>query len=196
MNSNPFILACSISLISTFLLGLACQPAAPDDPAKDDATSQEDATTKVDGTDEAKLRCSADSLVWKSGTKTEYESYPEPGSVECTEFNGCAYLGLFAACSEKRSEQWVKDHNIVAVFPDFGDLELHDVCLRYGDTYFVATVLDTCADSDCSGCCTRNQGKADQLIDLEKYTAQRWGIPETAAIEWADLGPTAGKGCE
>jgi hypothetical protein len=139
--------------------------------------------------------CADAGLVWRSANKTNYTSYPDPGSEECIEFNGCMWEGQFAACDEKKSEAWVEAHNIVAAFPDFGDLELHDLCLRKGDKTLVVTVLDTCADTDCDGCCTENQGSAEQLIDLESYTNERFGVPD-GAIEWADLGPTTGDGCD
>jgi hypothetical protein len=58
----------------------------------------------------------------------------------------------------------------------------------------VVTVYDTCGDSDCGGCCTENRGNADALIDLEKYTNQRWGLDD-GRIQWADLGPTKSGGC-
>jgi hypothetical protein len=58
----------------------------------------------------------------------------------------------------------------------------------------VVTVYDECADSDCSGCCTQNRGTADELIDIESYTDDRWGVPD-GRIEWADLGPTRAAGC-
>jgi hypothetical protein len=155
----------------------------------------EDASTSTpDFTDTA--RCKAPGLVWKSGAKTMYESYPEPGSVECIEFSGCKYEGLFSACSGKKSEAWVAAHNIVAVFPDFDDLELHDLCLRMGDKVIVATVYDQCADDDCDNCCTDHKGAANQLIDVEEYTEQRWGVLRDGDVEWADLGPTQGAGCE
>jgi hypothetical protein len=32
------------------------------------------------------------------------------------------------------------------------------------------------------------------LIDVESYTAKRWGVPD-GRIQWADLGPTKGQGC-
>jgi hypothetical protein len=139
--------------------------------------------------------CDDPNLAWKSANKTNYTSYPEPGSEECIEFNGCTWEGLFAACDDKKSEAWVSEHAIVAAFPDFEELELHDLCLRKGSKTIVVTVLDTCADSDCDGCCSENQGNADQLIDLESYTNARWGVPD-GPIEWADLGPTRGTGCE
>ena len=34
----------------------------------------------------------------------------------------------------------------------------------------------------------------DALVDLESYTNARWGLDD-GIIEWADLGPTAGSGC-
>jgi hypothetical protein len=139
--------------------------------------------------------CDAPNLVWKSANKTNYTSYPDPGSEECIKFNGCMWEGQFAACSGKKSEDWVAAHNIVAAFPDFRALELHDLCLRKGTKSIVVTVLDTCGDSDCDGCCTENKGNADQLIDIESYTNERWGVSD-GSIEWADLGPTKGGGCD
>jgi hypothetical protein len=143
----------------------------------------------------ASLGCETPGLTWKSARKTYYTSYPDPGSEECIEYNGCTWAGEFAACQGKKPEAWVEAHNIVAAFPDFDTLMLHDLCLRSGDKTIVVTVLDTCADSDCSGCCTQNQGDADQLIDLESYTNDRWGVDD-GQIEWADLGPTQGDGCD
>lgn len=139
--------------------------------------------------------CNAPGLTWKSANKTWYESYPDPGSEECVKYNGCTWAGEFSACDGKKPEAWVKEHNIVAAFPDFDTLQLHDLCLRSGNKTIVVTVLDTCGDSDCDGCCTQNQGDADQLIDLESSTNERWGIDD-GRIEWADLGPTRGDGCD
>ena len=46
--------------------------------------------------------------------------------------------------------------------------------MRKDGIIFEATVLDTCADSDCGGCCTRNAKKGGGfLIDMEAYTVQR-----------------------
>ena len=146
------------------------------------------------GGDDPRARCSDAALVWKSANKTNYTSYPDPGSEECVKYNGCMWAGQFAACSDKKVEGWVAQHDIVAAFPDFDTLALHDLCLRKGDAVMIVTVLDTCGDSDCSGCCTENQGSADELIDVESYTNERWGVPD-GGIEWADLGPTRGDGC-
>ncbi len=140
-------------------------------------------------------RCTDPTLTWRTGHKTNYESYPDPGSEECVEFNGCYWAGMFAGCDDKMPEEWVSTHNIVALFPHFEELALHDLCLRRGDEMIVVTVYDTCADSDCDGCCSENRGSADALVDLEKYTNERWGLPD-GDIEWADLGPTVTDGCD
>jgi hypothetical protein len=139
--------------------------------------------------------CEQPGLVWKTANKTNYTSYPAPGSDECVKFSGCMYEGLFAACDQKRSLDWVKSHNIVAAFPDLKTLELHDLCLKSGAKTIVVTVYDTCADGDCDGCCTQNKGSKDELIDIESFTDARWGVPD-GAIDWADLGPTQGPGCD
>jgi hypothetical protein len=138
-------------------------------------------------------RCNAAGLNWKSGSKTNFQSYPDPGSVECIQFSGCDYVGQFAACNKMEPKSWVMSHNIVAVFPQ-GNLFLHDLCLKSGSKTIVVTALDTCADSDCSGCCTENKGNADLLVDVEEFTDARWGVDD-GPIQWADLGPTTGGGC-
>ncbi|HEX2870288.1 MAG TPA: hypothetical protein VHP33_03515 [Polyangiaceae bacterium] len=140
-------------------------------------------------------RCAAPGLTWKSARKTWYTSYPDPGSEECIEYNGCTWAGQFSACEGKKPEAWVSARNIVAAFPDYDTLALHDLCLKSGDKTLVVTVLDTCGDDDCDGCCTQNKGNADQLIDLESYTNERFGV-EDGVIQWADLGPTTGGGCD
>ncbi len=138
--------------------------------------------------------CESATLQWRSARKTNYTSYPEPGSDECVKYNGCMWSGQFAACDGKKSEQWVEAHNIVAAFPGYASLKLHDLCLRAKGKTILVTVYDTCADSDCDGCCTENKGNADQLIDIESYTDKRWGVAD-GPIEWADLGPTQSGGC-
>jgi hypothetical protein len=130
--------------------------------------------------------CDAAGLVWKRGAKTNFESYPDPGSEECIKYNGCMWAGQFAFCDGTKSEEWVSEHNLVAVFPADG-LAGHDLCLKKGTKTIVVTVVDTCGDDDCDGCCTENRGDADALVDLEKYTNQRWGVSD-GEIQFADLG--------
>jgi hypothetical protein len=136
-------------------------------------------------------------LVWKTANETDFTSYPVPGSAECIQYSGCMYEGQFAACSGTEPLAWVMSHNIIAVFPDFNTLKLHDLCLKdpsSGQT-IVATVLDQCGDSDCNGCCTRNRGSADELIDVESFTYARFNMQNVKGLMWADLGPTKGMGC-
>lgn len=142
-------------------------------------------------------RCEDNALTWKTANKTNYTSYPAPGSEECVKFSGCEYEGQFAACDAVKSEAWVSRHAIVAIFPNLRSYQLHDLCLSKpdGSKKLVVTVYDTCADSDCDGCCTENKGSADALIDVEHYTNERWGV-EDGPIRWADLGPTTGEACE
>ena len=47
-------------------------------------------------------------------------------------------------------------------------------------------VYDECADSDCSGCCTRNanQNGYGFLIDIESYTAAKFGVSADGTVEW------------
>jgi hypothetical protein len=140
------------------------------------------------------LGCDSPGLVWRTGSKTNYTSYPEPGSEECIKYSGCKYQGLFAACGDdqRKSLAWVKAHNIAAMFP-LGDMALHNICIRAGGKTMEVTVYDTCGDNDCDGCCTRNRGRADALIDLESFTNDRFGKPD-GPIQWADLG-RKGAGC-
>ena len=146
----------------------------------------------ADGDDESgaasvAAECADAGLSWHTGAKTSYESYPAPDSEECVVYNGCDYLGQFAACDNTMPESWVQSHDIVAAFP-LGDLALHRLCLRSGSSSIVVTVVDTCGDADCDGCCSENRGDAEALIDLEKHTDARFGV-EDGPIEWADLGP-------
>jgi hypothetical protein len=134
------------------------------------------------------LTCDSPGLVWKSANKTNYTSYPVPGSEECIKFNGCFWQGKFNTCGDMlvKSKQWVMTHNIVALFP-LGNYGLHNLCLRSGGKTIEVTAFDTCGDSDCSGCCTQNKGKADALVDIESFTNKRWGVGD-GSIQWADLG--------
>ena len=42
---------------------------------------------------------------WRSAALTNYESYPDPGSVECVKYNGCKWAGQFYGVNGKKSEK-------------------------------------------------------------------------------------------
>jgi hypothetical protein len=128
-------------------------------------------------------------LVWHQANLTNFTSYPDPGSEECIEYNGCTWAGYFAGVDGKQSEQWVMSHNIAAVHSrDFGEYSHKTLRLRQGERQIDVTVYDMCADSDCSGCCTQNasQNGLDFLIDIESYTMDRFGSGG-GIVEWACL---------
>jgi hypothetical protein len=123
---------------------------------------------------------------WKQANLTNFTSYPDPNSDECIKYNGCQWAGQFAFVSGKQTESWVKAHNIIAVHEkDAATYKLKTFHLRQGSHAIDATVYDECADSDCSGCCTANarQNGLNFLIDIEKYTMQRFGSGE-GIVDW------------
>lgn len=124
---------------------------------------------------------------WRQANLTWYTSYPDPGSEECIEFNGCTWEGQFAALPGKQPESWVKANNIIAVHEkDFTRYKLKTFRLKQGTRTIDAKVYDMCSDSDCDGCCTENAGAAGFLIDVEKYTAERFGTNE-GVVDWTCL---------
>jgi hypothetical protein len=128
-----------------------------------------------------------DGLDWHQARMTEFTSYPDPGSDECVKFSGCEYEGEFAALDGQQSQEWVMMHNILAVHSrDFDMYKLKTLRLRSGDHHIDAVVYDECADKDCDGCCTRNASKTGYLIDVESYTAARFGVNDET-IDWACL---------
>ncbi len=130
---------------------------------------------------------SAGSAVWRKSSLTTYESYPAPGSAECVQYNGCTWAGQFAAVDGVMTEDWVKAHNIASVHSkDYPTYRLKTLRLRSGAQQIDVVVYDMCADTDCDGCCTANAASTGFLIDLEKYTAARFGLSD-GVIEWTCL---------
>ena len=126
-------------------------------------------------------------LVWRSANLTNYTSYPDPGSDECLYFNGCLWAGQFAFVDGKQSEDWVRQHNIIAVHSkDASQYKLKTFRLRQGTRQIDATVYDMCSDSDCDGCCSQNCSQTGFLIDIEKYTMERFGSGD-GVVEWTCL---------
>ena len=127
-------------------------------------------------------------LEWRRARLTHYESYPDEGSEECIEFNGCEWAGSFAALRGKQTLEWVMMNNIAAVHSDvFREYRLKTLRVRNERGREIdVTVYDACSDSDCDGCCSRNAEETGFLIDLEIYTADRFGMKD-GEVEWACL---------
>ena len=53
--------------------------------------------------------------VWHQANLTWYTSWPEPDSEECIEYNGCTWAGYFAGIEDQMTEEWVSQHNIIAL---------------------------------------------------------------------------------
>lgn len=121
----------------------------------------------------AKMTCEGE---WRSAALTNYDSYPDPGSLECVKYNGCKWAGQFYGVQGKKSEDWVARTNIAAVHQKhwrrYGGKSLR---LRQSGREIIVEVLDMCSDSDCNGCCSNNLGGDGYLIDIEKYTMKRFG---------------------
>ncbi|GAB6041482.1 putative metal-binding motif-containing protein [Endothiovibrio diazotrophicus] len=116
---------------------------------------------------------------WYRANLTTYTSYPDPGSEECLEYNGCTWAGYFYGLEGQQTGEWVAAHNIVAVHhKDWGWLGMKTIRLHQDTHDILATVYDLCSDSDCDGCCTENLGGDGYLIDIEHATMERFGSGE------------------
>jgi hypothetical protein len=121
---------------------------------------------------------------WYLANLTTYTSYPDPGSEECIQFSGCDYQGYFVAMEGQQPLSWVQATNIAAVHSrDYAQYELKTLRIRQGSNQIDATVYDMCSDSDCNGCCTDNSAQTGFLIDLESFTAARFGSA-SGVVEW------------
>lgn len=131
---------------------------------------------------------SAADTVWHQANLTWYTSWPEPGSEECIEYNGCTWAGYFAGVEGQMTEEWVSQHNIIAVHEkDWKQYKLKTFRLRMNGSTIDAVVYDMCSDSDCDGCCTENAGEIGFLIDIEKYTRERFDGNGDGVVEWTCL---------
>jgi hypothetical protein len=116
---------------------------------------------------------------WHKAALTNYESYPASDSEECVAYNGCTWAGQFYGIDGKQSEEWVAEHNIVAVhLKDWDWLGMKVLRLRQGGRKIEVRAIDACSDADCDGCCTKNLGGDGYLIDIEKSTMRRFGSGE------------------
>lgn len=141
---------------------------------------------------------------WKRAKNTYYNSYPSccpespnydpsAGKSECQNYNGCKWAGQFAY-GGKKSADYVKSNNIVSFFDlgakGAGAMAGKQIRLRKNGKEIVATVLDTCGDSDCGGCCSTNARGTGYLVDVEANTCIRnfGGVSACSGeIEWAPL---------
>ena len=94
----------------------------------------------------------------------------------------------FAGVDGQMTEEWVKEHNIIAVHEkDWKKYKLKTFRLRMNGSTIDAVVYDMCSDSDCDGCCTENAGDIGFLIDIEKYTRERFDGNGDGVVEWTCL---------
>lgn len=138
---------------------------------------------------------------WMRAAATWYTSHPKcckgasnydakADKKECDENNGCTWAGQFAGLNKKLSPAEVAKRDIVAFYDaknQKGDKKAAQswwnknvkgkkIELKKPDgTTMIVEALDTCSDSDCGGCCTKNANKGGgYLIDLEESTAKRF----------------------
>jgi hypothetical protein len=155
----------------------------------DDGSSDDDSADDGSTDDSGDGDGTNDPLVWRKANLTNFTSYPDPNSEECREYNGCTWAGQFAFVDGTQPKSWVQSHNIAAVHSrDAGAYKLKTLRLKQGSHQIDVKVYDMCADSDCSGCCTRNAnaGGIGFLIDIESYTMDRFGSGD-GVVEWACL---------
>ena len=156
--------------------------AAPESSA---ATSPESSATAP-----ASSAAPAKDTVWNKAHLTWYTSWPEPGSEECEDYNGCTWAGWFAGLNEQQTEEWVSQHNIIAVHEkDWKTYKLKTFRLKQNGRTIDAVVYDMCSDSDCDGCCTENAGELGFLIDIESYSCKRFTDDGDCdgVVEWTCL---------
>ena len=144
-----------------------------------------------DATVESSASATKADTVWNKAYLTWYTSWPEPGSEECEDYNGCTWAGWFAGLEDQKTEEWVSEHNIIAVHEkDWQKYKLKTFRLRKKGRTLDAVVYDMCSDDDCDGCCTENAGDLGFLIDIESYSCERLSGKKGACdgiIEWTCL---------
>jgi hypothetical protein len=137
---------------------------------------------------------------WAPANGTVYDSWPKPGSKECDAYSGCRWAGTFKKWDPGDKTHCKNGAKVMdggsgqktcRIPPElvaklhFGST--HDkqwnviggkqvelmIEGKPGKTVRV-NMLDVCADSDCSGCCTQNTaGGKFTLIDIEKNPASK-----------------------
>lgn len=126
----------------------------------------------------------------KNIVKNEYCKYTD--KTECGDYSGCRWVGQVAGCPNSYIPiDYLKNNYVVAfISKEQSKKKTKDDRIRYwNNNYknkyinititnkinnntieFKAIILDTCDDSDCGGCCTKNMGNKNGLIDIEYYS--------------------------
>jgi hypothetical protein len=87
-------------------------------------------------------------------------------------YSACSYTGQFAYIGYK-SPDYVKNNSLISFFSTFGDNASFGgktIQISAGGKTITALIADTCGDSDCGGCCTKNAGSSGYLVDMEINT--------------------------
>uniref|UniRef100_A0A7S2P1C9 Barwin domain-containing protein n=1 Tax=Zooxanthella nutricula TaxID=1333877 RepID=A0A7S2P1C9_9DINO len=99
---------------------------------------------------------------------------PAAGTGECDYYNACQWSGYFAYKNGQQSFDWVKSNNLVAFYTvngNNGDFASKRIRVQAAGKTIEAQIVDTCGDSDCNGCCSRNANKGGgNLVDMEYWT--------------------------
>merc|ERR1712039_1158227 len=125
---------------------------------------------------------------WTAASWTWYKSYaeccpdnpnydPNADNSEGELYNACRWSGYFAYVNGQRPYEWVASTDIIAFFSSYGDNQAYGnkrLRMKINTTVLEAEVLDTCGDSDCNGCCTRNSQPSGYLLDMEEHTVVRY----------------------
>jgi len=125
---------------------------------------------------------------WTPASWTWYNSYaaccpenpnydPNADNSECELYNACQWSGYFAYVDGQKPYSWVANTDIIAFFSSYGDNAAYGnkrLRMKVNTTVIEAEVLDTCGDSDCNGCCTRNSQPSGYLLDMEENTVVRY----------------------
>ncbi len=168
-----------IGVIAMTLLVLACASSPEEDEYTDG--SGEHGFNGFDDPDQY----DNDDLDWSLANLTWFESYPDPYSDECVNYNGCDWAGHLALMDTIVSEEWVQNTHIAAVHSDhWGEYQGKILRLIQGANQIDVMVYDFCSDADCNGCCTDNMSETGFLIDLEIYTYNDFGGYH-GVVEWA-----------
>lgn len=120
----------------------------------------------------------------------ENENYdPDALTEECDKYSACDYTGDFEAIGHQTYD-YVRSHNLVAFFDSsdpHGNLfdqryAGKNITLWVGDVEVTAIIADTCANSDCGNCCSKNARPSGYLVDMEYWTViNTFGSVDAAA---------------